>query len=132
MHLIRPVARTPPMQRHRDIREIGRSHAFRRSVRRAQSHHRRPCEVPRREHCVPRRIVGAPAGLLHDSWNVRLIPHYSLAPLFVISHLAVGLRTVLLGHHVRVAVANRLAWVVCGTGLSISLAITIAQLSVGR
>lgn len=75
---------------------------------------------------------GAPTGLLHDSWNVRLIPHYSLAPLFVISHLAVGLRTVLLGHHVRVAVANRLAWVVCGTGLSISLAITIAQLSVGR
>ena len=75
---------------------------------------------------------GAPTGLLHDPWNVRLIPHYSLAPLFVISHLAVGLRTVLLGHDVRVAVANRLAWVVCGIGLGISLAITIAQLSVGR
>jgi hypothetical protein len=75
---------------------------------------------------------GAPTGLLHDPWNVRLIPHYSLAPLFVISHLAVGLRTVLLGHDVRVAVANRLAWVVFGTGLGISLATTIAQLSVGR
>ena len=75
---------------------------------------------------------GAPTGLLHDPWNVRLIPHYSLAVLFVISHLAVGVRTVLLGHDVRVPVANRLAWVLCGSGLGISLAITIAQLSVGR
>jgi hypothetical protein len=75
---------------------------------------------------------GAPAGLLHDPWNVRLIPHYSLAPLFVISHLAMGLRAVLLGHGVRVAFANRLAWVICGIGLGVSLAITIAQLSVGR
>jgi hypothetical protein len=74
---------------------------------------------------------GAPTGLLHDPWNVRLIPHYSLAPLFVISHLAVGLRAVLLGHDVRVAFANRLAWVICVVGVSVSLAITVAQLSVG-
>jgi hypothetical protein len=75
---------------------------------------------------------GAPTGLLHDPWNVRLIPHYSLAPLFVISHLAMGLRAVLIGHDVRVAFANCFAWVVCGIGLGVSLAITIAQLSVGR
>jgi hypothetical protein len=74
---------------------------------------------------------GAPTGLLHDPWNVRLIPHYSLAPLFVISHLAMGLRAVLIGHDVRVAFANCFAWVVCGIGLGVSLAITIAQLSVG-
>ena len=30
--------------------------------------------------------------LLLDPWNVRLTPHYSLAVLFVISHLAMGLR----------------------------------------
>jgi len=29
-------------------------------------------------------------GLLLDPWNLRLIPHYSLAVLFVISHLAMG------------------------------------------
>ena len=74
---------------------------------------------------------GAPAGLLHDPWNVRLIPHYSLASLFVISHLAMGLRAVLIGHDVRVAFANCFAWVVCWIGLGVSLAITIAQLSVG-
>jgi hypothetical protein len=73
---------------------------------------------------------GAPTGLLHDPWNVRLIPHYSLAPLFVISHLAMGLRAVLLGHGVRAAFANRLAWVICGIGLGVSLVIAIAQLSV--
>ena len=30
---------------------------------------------------------GAPAGLLPDAWNVRLIPHYSLGVWFVISHI---------------------------------------------
>jgi hypothetical protein len=40
--------------------------------------------------------------------------------------------TVRIGHGVRVAFANRLAWVVCGIGLGVSLAITVAQLSVGR
>jgi len=52
--------------------------------------------------------------------------------LFLISHLAMGLRAVLIGHEVRVAFANCFAWVVCGIGLGLSLAITIAQLSVGR
>jgi hypothetical protein len=73
---------------------------------------------------------GAPTGLLLDSWNVRLIPHYSLAVLFVISHLAMGLRSVLLGHGVLLASANRLAWIVCGVGLPVSFIIAIAQLGV--
>jgi hypothetical protein len=38
---------------------------------------------------------GAPTGLLLDPWNVRLVPHYFLAVLFLIGHLAVGLRAVL-------------------------------------
>jgi hypothetical protein len=74
---------------------------------------------------------GAPSGLLLDAWNVRLIPHYSLAVLFVISHLAVGLRAVLLGHGVGAAVADRAAWIICSTGLALAIIITIAQLSVG-
>jgi hypothetical protein len=74
---------------------------------------------------------GAPTGLLLDAWNVRLIPHYSLAVLFVISHVAMGLRTVLLAHGLRMAAANRITWIICGTGLAVSLVITFAQLSVG-
>jgi hypothetical protein len=73
---------------------------------------------------------GAPTGLLLDSWNVRLIPHYSLAVLFVICHLAMGLRVILLGHEVQEKSANRLAWVICAAGLAVSLVITAAQLNV--
>jgi hypothetical protein len=74
---------------------------------------------------------GEPSGLLLDAWNVRLIPHYSLAVLFVIGHLAMGLRMVLLGHGIHEASANRLTWVICGLGLAVSFVITAAQLSVG-
>jgi len=73
---------------------------------------------------------GAPTGLLSDPWNVRLIPHYSLAVLFVISHLAMGARAILLGHGALLASANRLAWIICGIGVAVSLHVTIAQLSV--
>jgi hypothetical protein len=72
---------------------------------------------------------GAPSGLLLDAWNVRLIPHYSLAVLFVISHLAVGLRAVLLDHGVSGIVANRAAWTICLIGLGVSCVIAAAQLS---
>jgi hypothetical protein len=74
---------------------------------------------------------GAPTGLLLDPWNVRLIPHYSLAILFVVSHSAMGLRTVLLAHGVHDVSANRLTWITCGFGLAVSLVITFGQLSVG-
>jgi len=73
---------------------------------------------------------GAPNGLLLDAWNVRLIPHYSLAVLFVICHLAMGLRTVLLGHGIRGATADRSAWIVCSIGIAVSLVIAMAQLKV--
>lgn len=74
---------------------------------------------------------GAPSGLLLDAWNVRLIPHYSLAVLFAISHFAIGLRAVLLGRGVGVAVSNRVAWILCSIGLAVSCVIAIAQLRVG-
>jgi hypothetical protein len=73
---------------------------------------------------------GAPSGLLPDPWNVRLIPHYSLAVLFVISHLAMGARAIVLGHGALLTAANRLAWIICGIGVAVSLLVTIAQLSV--
>jgi hypothetical protein len=74
---------------------------------------------------------GAPSGLLLDAWNVRLIPHYSLAVLFVFGHLAMGLRAVLVGHGVRVALADRASWTICSIGLALSLVIAVAQLHVG-
>jgi hypothetical protein len=74
---------------------------------------------------------GAPSGLLLDAWNVRLIPHYSLAVLFAISHFAMGLRAVLLGRGVGVAGADRAAWTICAIGLAVSGVIAIAQLRVG-
>jgi len=71
---------------------------------------------------------GAPSGLLLDAWNVRLIPHYSLAVLFVICHAAMGLRAILLGHNIRAAVADRVAWTLCAIGLVVSFVIAVAQL----
>jgi len=73
---------------------------------------------------------GAPSGLLLDAWNVRLIPHYSLAVLFVIGHLAMGLRAVLLAHGVRAAAADRLTWAICAIGLVVAVVVTSAQLCV--
>jgi hypothetical protein len=73
---------------------------------------------------------GAPTGLLLDAWNVRLIPHYSLAVLFLIAHLAMGLRAVLLAHGANVRRANGAAWTICLLGLALSAVITTAQLRV--
>jgi hypothetical protein len=42
--------------------------------------------------------TGAPAGLIHDAWNIRLVPLYGLAMFFVLSHLAAGARVVMLAH----------------------------------
>lgn len=51
---------------------------------------------------------GAPEGLIYDSWNIRLLPHYALGVFFVLSHLASGLRQVLIAHGVETAIANRI------------------------
>lgn len=63
-------------------------------------------------------------------WNVRLIPHYSLGVWFVVTHMGIGLRGVLLAHRVSPAAANRVAWGVGGLGAVVAVTITIAQLSV--
>ncbi|WFU42808.1 hypothetical protein QA640_10305 [Bradyrhizobium sp. CB82] len=56
--------------------------------------------------------IGAPTGLIHDAWNIRLLPHYALGVFFVLSHLASGLRVVLIAHGVDQRTAGRL-WGVC-------------------
>jgi len=73
---------------------------------------------------------GAPVGLLPDAWNVRLIPHYSLGVWFVITHMGLGLRGVLLAHRVSPLAADRVAWGVSALGAAFALTITVAQLSV--
>lgn len=42
--------------------------------------------------------TGAPAGLIHDARNIRLLPYYWLGVFFVLSHLAAGARVVMLAH----------------------------------
>ena len=74
--------------------------------------------------------AGAPTGLLPDAWNVRLIPHYSLAVWWVITHLGLGLQIILFEHRVSPTVTNRVA---CGTaalGLLVASIITAALMSV--
>jgi len=70
--------------------------------------------------------IGAPTGLIHDAWNIRLLPHYALGVFFVLSHLASGLRVVLIAHGVDRPAANRL-W---GAGVAIS-AVTSAAIIAG-
>ncbi|MCS0609347.1 hypothetical protein NX773_14345 [Massilia solisilvae] len=52
--------------------------------------------------------IGAPAGLIHDAWNIRLLPHYALGVFFVLSHMASGLRVVLIAHGTAQRTADRL------------------------
>src|SRR3954468_3030677 len=66
--------------------------------------------------------IGAPTGLILDAWNIRLLPHYALGAFFVLSHLASGLRVVLIAHGVDRRAANRL-W---GAGVAISALISAA------
>ena len=51
---------------------------------------------------------GAPDGLIHDAWNIRLVPHYGWGVFFVLAHVLLGLRQVLVAHAVPLPVVNRL------------------------
>lgn len=66
--------------------------------------------------------TGAPTGLIHDSWNIRLLPHYALGVFFVLGHLVAGLRVVLNAHGIQSRVATRI-WF---TGVVVSGAIAAA------
>jgi succinate dehydrogenase hydrophobic anchor subunit len=51
--------------------------------------------------------TGAPSGLTRDPWNIRLLPHYWLGVFFVLSHIASGLRGVLLAQGWRKSIADK-------------------------
>jgi hypothetical protein len=51
--------------------------------------------------------TGAPAGLIKDAWNIRLLPHYWLGVFFVLSHIAAGTRNVMMAHGASKAFADR-------------------------
>ncbi|MFK0375999.1 hypothetical protein [Pandoraea sp. NPDC090278] len=55
--------------------------------------------------------TGAPTGLIHDAWNIRLLPHYALGVFFVLGHLVAGLRVVLNAHGADRRVVTRL-WMI--------------------
>jgi hypothetical protein len=52
--------------------------------------------------------TGAPSGIIHDGWNIRLLTHYWLGVFFVLSHLAAGVRGIFLAHGVDREVVSRL------------------------
>jgi hypothetical protein len=66
---------------------------------------------------------GAPTGLIHDAWSIRLVPHYALGVFFILAHLSSGLRGVLIAHGASVVVANRIwtAGLVAGGLVSVAI-----------
>ena len=68
---------------------------------------------------------GAPTGLIHDAWSIRLVPHYALGVFFVLAHLTSGLRGILIAHGVATTLANRI-W---ATGLAAGALVAIAIMS---
>jgi hypothetical protein len=66
--------------------------------------------------------IGGPAGLLHDPWNIRLLPHYGLGVFFILAHMLSGLRVVALAHGLERRSADRLWWL----GVAISAVIAAA------
>ena len=68
---------------------------------------------------------GAPTGLIHDPWSIRLVPHYALGVFFVLAHLCSGLRGVLIAHGVGETSVNRV-WV---AGLVTSGLVSVAIMS---
>jgi hypothetical protein len=69
--------------------------------------------------------IGGPTGLIHDPWNIRLLPHYALGVFFVLAHLASGLRIVMIAHGSPQRMANRL-WAICAVGSACLAAAIIA------
>ncbi|WP_246571575.1 hypothetical protein [Bradyrhizobium liaoningense] len=75
-----------------------------------------------------RFAIGAPTGLIDDAWNIRLLPHYALGAFFILSHLASGLRVVLIAHGVDQRNVDRL-WGICVAMSAIVAAGIIAGMS---
>jgi hypothetical protein len=74
--------------------------------------------------------VDAPVGLVADAWNIRLLPHYSLAAFLLIVHLACGLRAVMRSHSVGDARSALIVWAIIGLGGIVACVITAGMLGV--
>lgn len=71
--------------------------------------------------------TGAPTGLIHDAWNIRLLPHYLLGVFFVLAHLSSGLRGVLIAHGTDRTTADRI-WAACtSAGAAIAIAVVVGM-----
>jgi hypothetical protein len=70
--------------------------------------------------------AGAPLGVLRDAWDIRLLPHYSLAVFMVLTHLSCGLRGILVAHQFPSARADRVTWLLIGFSAAVAFAITVA------
>jgi hypothetical protein len=73
---------------------------------------------------------GAPAGLIKDPWNERLIPHYAIGVWAVVTHVGLGVRGVMHAHGGSVRAGNLTAIIVTGFGAILSALITVALLGV--
>jgi hypothetical protein len=69
--------------------------------------------------------IGAPTELIHDAWNIRLLPHYALGVFFVLSHVTSGLRVVLIAHGVDRRHADHF-W---GAGVALSAIVAAAVIA---
>lgn len=69
-----------------------------------------------------RFATGAPAGMIHDAWNIRLLPHYALGVFFVLAHATTGLRGILLAH----GASRRLATAIWGGGVALGAGVATA------
>ena len=67
--------------------------------------------------------VGAPSGLIHDAWNIRLLPHYALGVFFVLSHIASGARVVLISHGADRRYVDRLWYIAVALSALVAAAI---------
>lgn len=74
--------------------------------------------------------TGGANGLIYDAWNIRLLPHYAFGVLFVLSHLSLGLRQVLIAHKVDLRAANRLCLLGIGASLIVAAAIIAGLLGI--
>jgi hypothetical protein len=68
---------------------------------------------------------GGAEGLIFDVWNIRLVPHYGWGVFFVVTHLMLGLRQVLIAHRFDARTVNRL-W---AGGIAASAAVATAIMS---
>ncbi len=67
--------------------------------------------------------TGAPAGLIRDAWNIRLVPLYTLSVFFALAHPFAGARVVMLAHGGRKWLADGVA--VWGSAASALAALAI-------